>query len=116
MKDLKTIRNEIDQIDQGLVKLFHQRMELSKAVAKEKINSGQKIENKSREDEILEKVDLSSPENLKPYSKALYQVLFFLSKAYQVDLISANPATGAKIQEALDQLDFDEIKRLINSD
>ena len=116
MKDLKTIRNEIDQIDQGLVKLFHQRMELSKAVAKKKINSGQKIENKSREDEILEKVAIKSEEHLKPYSKALYQVLFLLSKAYQVDLISSDPSTGDKIEEALDQLDFDEIKRLINSD
>ena len=91
-------------------------MELSKAVAKEKINTGQKIENKSREDEILEKVDLKSDENLKPYSKALYQVLFLLSKAYQVDLISSDPSVGDKIEEALDQLDFDEIKRLINSD
>ncbi len=61
MKNLKNIRNEIDQIDQGLVKLFHQRMELSKAVAKEKINTGQKIENKSREDEILKKVDFPEP-------------------------------------------------------
>ena len=94
MKNLKNIRNEIDQIDQGLVKLFHQRMELSKAVAKEKINTGQKIENKSREDEILKKVDLKSDENLKPYSKALYQVLFLLSKAYHTGRLSCYTVKG----------------------
>ena len=116
MMDLKNIRIQIDEIDLALIELLNKRMALSESVAIEKIKIGQKIENKSREDEILEKVDLKSDENLKPYSKALYQVLFLLSKAYQVDLISSDPSVGDKIEEALDQLDFDEIKRLINSD
>ena len=114
MMDLKNIRIQIDEIDLALIELLNKRMALSESVAIEKIKIGQRIENKSREDEILETVALHSEAKLQNYTKTLYRVLFLLSKAYQLNLISRNELIETKIQEALDRLDFEEIQRLIN--
>lgn len=49
MKDLKTCRQEIDEIDAELIRLFEKRMAVSRDVVKYKVEHGMKIFQKERE-------------------------------------------------------------------
>ena len=54
--DLSLLRKEIDEIDEQLVTLLLRRMEISKEVAKFKIENNLPVLNEKREKEILDKV------------------------------------------------------------
>ena len=49
MIDLNKIRDEIDETDKGIVRLFEKRMELTEEVAKYKIETGKPVFDKERE-------------------------------------------------------------------
>lgn len=81
--ELENLRNEIDQIDRELVKLFVQRMQISEQVADIKKNQNLPIYVPARERDILQKVaDLAGP-NMANYTRVLYSMLFELSRSYQ---------------------------------
>jgi len=81
--DLLELRNEIDQIDNELVRLFCQRMEVSAKVADYKKAQNLPIYHPGREREILQKVaKLAGPE-MGNYTRVLYSMLFELSRSYQ---------------------------------
>ena len=50
MKDLITLREEIDQIDKQIVELYEKRMVISAGVAEYKISTGKKVFDKAAED------------------------------------------------------------------
>ena len=54
MKDLITLREEIDQIDKQIVELYEKRMVISAGVAEYKISTGKKVFDKEREIQKLE--------------------------------------------------------------
>lgn len=56
VEDLSAIRQDIDKIDQELVRLLCQRMDCSRRVAETKRRQGLPILNQEREDAILDKV------------------------------------------------------------
>ena len=56
MEDLMKLRESIDEIDNEIVRLYKERMEISKHVAEYKITTGKKVFDKTREDEKLEKL------------------------------------------------------------
>ena len=81
--DLSEIRQEIDGIDQELVRLFCQRMNLSAQVADYKKANNLPIFVPSRERAILQKVaEMAGPE-MANYTRVLYSMLFELSRSYQ---------------------------------
>jgi len=81
--DLLELRNEIDQIDNELVRLFCQRMEVSAKVADYKKQQNLPIYHPGREREILQTVaKLAGPE-MGNYTRVLYSMLFELSRSYQ---------------------------------
>ena len=81
--ELENLRNEIDQIDRELVKLFVQRMQISEQVADIKKDQNLPIYVPARERDILQKVaDLAGP-NMANYTRVLYSMLFELSRSYQ---------------------------------
>lgn len=49
MEDLLQLRQEIDEIDQEMVRLFEKRMDVSRRVAEYKIANGKKILDRGRE-------------------------------------------------------------------
>ena len=49
MEDLVELRGELDKIDREIVKLFEERMEVSRKVAEYKIESGKKVLDRERE-------------------------------------------------------------------
>ena len=81
--ELENLRNEIDQIDRELVKLFVQRMQISEQDADIKKDQNLPIYVPARERDILQKVaDLAGP-NMANYTRVLYSMLFELSRSYQ---------------------------------
>ena len=81
--ELENLRNEIDQIDRELVKLFVQRMQISEQVADIKKDQNLPIYVPARERDILQKVaDLAGP-NMANYTRVLYSMMFELSRSYQ---------------------------------
>ena len=81
--ELKEIRNQIDQIDDQLVKLFVERMELSAQVADYKKANNLPIYVPAREREILMEVAKKAGPDMDNYARVLYSMLFELSRSYQ---------------------------------
>ena len=81
--ELSEIRQQIDGIDQELVRLFCQRMNLSAQVADYKKANNLPIFVPARERAILQKVaEMAGPE-MENYTRVLYSMLFELSRSYQ---------------------------------
>lgn len=81
--DITELRNEIDEIDEELVRLFCQRMSVSSKVAEYKKATGSPIHHPGREQEILNKVGRIAGPEMEYYVKALYCSIFELSRGYQ---------------------------------
>ena len=81
--DLKEIRNQIDQIDDQLVKLFVDRMGLSAKVAEYKKQNNLPIYVPAREREILQDVATKAGPEMANYTRVLYSMMFELSRSYQ---------------------------------
>ena len=81
--ELKELRNQIDDIDDQLVKLFCQRMEVSAKVADYKKAHDLPILVPSREREILADVAEKAGPEMGNYARVLYSMLFELSRGYQ---------------------------------
>ena len=81
--DLTEIRQEIDRIDQELVRLFCARMNLSAQVADYKKANHLPIFVPARERAILQKVAQMAGPEMENYTRVLYSMLFELSRSYQ---------------------------------
>ena len=60
MRSLQDSRNEIDKIDEEMIKLFERRMEVCKDVADYKLKMGKPVLDRKRELEKLEALNTSS--------------------------------------------------------
>lgn len=88
MKDLKTCREEIDTIDQQIIKLFEQRMHVAHDVINYKLAHDMQIFQKDREKEVIKKnVDRLTDKSLENYAHAFVQDTMNLSKSYQSTFI-----------------------------
>lgn len=81
--ELRDLRNEIDTIDDELVRLFVKRMEISAQVADYKKERNIPIHVPAREREILQKVVNMAGTEFANYSRVLYSMVFELSRSYQ---------------------------------
>ena len=81
--DLTEIRQEIDGIDQELVRLFCARMNLSAQVADYKKANNLPIFVPTRERAILQKVAQMAGPEMENYTRVLYSMFFELSRSYQ---------------------------------
>ena len=84
---LEDYREKIDTVDEKLIALFAERMELSRAIAEYKKETGLPVLDASREKEKLDRVAEQSPAELREYTRRLYALLFELSRDYQQELI-----------------------------
>lgn len=98
MRDLNDIRQEINSIDQQLIKLFIQRMDCAKDVAEYKKATNTPILNQDRENEILDRVEKQGGEYGNS-ARLLYSNIMELSRALQHNIVGAGK----------------ELKELINS-
>lgn len=98
---LKDLREQIDKIDDQIVALYRERMAISKEVAKEKNKTGKGVTNYLREKEILNRVTEAVDDDIKAYTKQVFETLFDTSKAYQLRYIDGMSRSRDMIEDAL---------------
>ncbi|MBO4554881.1 MAG: chorismate mutase [Clostridia bacterium] len=86
MEKLEELRKRIDGVDEQICALLKERFDLVKEVGEAKKNLGVNVENKDREQEIIEAVRNRLPEELKDYAEEIYRTIFKVSKEYQKTL------------------------------
>ena len=102
---LSELRQKIDNIDDQIVALYRERMEISKEVAKEKNKARKGVTNYLREKEVLNRVTEMVDDDIKAYTKQVFETLFDTSKAYQLRYIDGTSKSREKIEKALQKSD-----------
>ena len=94
MKDLIELRQEIDEIDQQMVKLFEKRMGVSAEVARYKIANGKKVFDKEREHEKLTKLKAMAHNDFNRHGveEELFQQIMSMSRKLQYESCSSRMA------------------------
>ena len=100
--ELKNLRNEIDKIDNELVKLFGQRMEVAAQIADYKKEKSMPIFVPAREREKLVDVAEKAGPEMANYTRVLYSMLFELSRSYQSKKNDTISPLYAEITEAIE--------------
>ena len=98
--DLNEIRNEIDGIDDELVRLFDRRMALAGEIAAYKRDNGLPVSDRTREREIVSRVTQGMDERLAAYTKVLFSTLFDLSRSVQDRALQGPSALADAIRRA----------------
>ena len=81
--DLNKLREEINEVDAKIVKLFKQRMDIAARVAEYKKEHSLPILDAAREEALLERVAFLAGDELEKYAKELYRTMIDVSKSYQ---------------------------------
>ena len=100
--DISELREEIDTIDDQLVKLFGQRMDVAAQIAAYKKENNLPIYVPVREREKLQDVAEKAGPEMANYTRVLYSMLFELSRSYQSKQNSAASDLYAKIVHAIE--------------
>ena len=82
MKEIKHIREQINELDQKIHDLLKERFQLLDEVLEYKLFKGEYIENPSREREVVEKIN-KEPDKYAPYIEEVYRKIMDISKCYQ---------------------------------
>ncbi len=81
--DLQNYREQIDVIDDQMVKLFSERMDIAAKIAAYKKESNLPVSDPMREREKLAAIAAKAGDALSMYTDPLYATIFELSRAYQ---------------------------------
>ena len=100
--DLKDLRNEIDEIDDELVKLFTKRMDVATRIADVKKEKSLPIFVPAREREKLLDVSEKAGPEMANYTRVLYSMLFELSRSHQNKLNGNISPLYQQITEAIE--------------
>ena len=99
--ELGEIRQEINAIDDELVKLFVRRMEAAEAVAEAKRASGTPVTNPAREREILAKVAKAAGPDLENEARLLFTTLMAISRGRQRAELASEDKFVRRIADAI---------------
>lgn len=120
IKDLGSIRQEINEIDQQLSALFDRRMQITKDVALYKIANHMQVFDREREQQVIERVVSLFPNRDEEFHKALrilYQTMMDLSKENQLrwiqtqDVVGYQGVPGSFSYEALEKFYGNVVKK-----
>ena len=100
---LPKYREEIEKIDDEILKLFSKRMETAAKIGAYKKENGLPIHVPAVEKQKILKAIENSPEEIREYSPLLFSLLFELSRSYQNRLNGVNSELTEKIQKAVDE-------------
>ncbi len=100
---LSRYRDEINRIDDEIVRLFQERMEVAGGIAAYKKENGLPVLDAKREREKLADVQAKSEEKFASYTGALYSLLFELSRSYQEKMLDKENALHKTITEAISE-------------
>lgn len=96
--DLTKLREQINSIDDEIVKLYAKRLDLVKSVAEYKAANGIGVTDETRENEIIYRLSSKVQDGYKLYVKELYSTVFTTCKAYQSALINKSGTTADKLK------------------
>lgn len=84
MTELEMLRGELDQVDRELVRLFERRMELSRAVARCKLERGMPVLDRGREAQVLaSRCAMLAEPHWADATHTLFETIMALSRAEQ---------------------------------
>lgn len=87
--DLQELRNQLDEIDSNIVKLYEKRMEISKNVARYKIETGKKVLDKAREEEKIRKVKSLTHNEFNSHGIGeLFEQIMAMSRKLQYQMVA----------------------------
>ena len=114
MRELTQIRQEIDEIDDKLVKLFEQRMKCAAEVAENKRGTGKAIYDPERE---KEKIAVLTGKEKEPFMKKAAEEIFLqlmsISRRYQYSILSEEDQYIQKNFVEVDHLDINEDTKVV---
>ena len=91
--DIAALRQELDEIDRELVRLFERRMEVSRQVADYKRENNLPVLDAGREEQVLwSRVEMLSDKTLEKSVKALFMEIMRLSRLTQEDMLNRGDA------------------------
>ena len=106
MEDLLQLRQEIDEIDQEMVRLFEKRMDVSRRVAEYKIANGKKILDRGREVQKLESLgELAHSDFNRHGVQELFQQIMAMSRKLQYQLLEQEGVSGSLPFTRIDKID-----------
>lgn len=100
--DILELRQEIDCIDDQLLRLFAERMEVSARIADYKKEHNLPIHDPVREREKLQDVGSKAGPELASHARVLYSLLFELSRSYQSQYQATKTELFQQIVSAID--------------
>lgn len=103
--DLSHYREQIDQIDDELIRLFAQRMETAAQIAACKREMGKSVMDATREREKLADIMEKTPEEFREYAVSLYSLIFELSRSYQHRILDTGTQLTQQIMDAIEHTD-----------
>lgn len=110
MLDLSEVRGRIDQIDQKLVRLFHQRMEVCREVAEFKMDHGKKVLDKKRETEKLQTLgDMAADEFERHGITEMFTQIIAMSRKLQYQIMAQRGITQKLPFEPAEQIATDGV-------
>lgn len=110
MEDISKLRDEIDNIDRKLTKLFEERMEIVKSVAEYKKNNNLPVLNSNREEEVINKnLRNLKDKDLSRYVTEYLNSMMKISRSYQDNYLQScsNNSNAIKSDEAAKKNDKD---------
>ena len=88
--NLKTLRNNIDKIDDEISELFIRRLRIVEDIYEYKKLNGMNIYDPKRENEVLQKIDKNiSVDKYKSELQSLFKSIMKISSSYQEKLLGA---------------------------
>lgn len=110
MKDLKKIREEIDEIDSRIVALYEQRMQRTTEVAEYKISVGKQVLDRQREQEKLRCVKEQAKEENRYGVGELFEQIMAMSRKRQYQLLQEQGCAQGLGFHTVNSLPFDTKK------
>lgn len=99
--ELERLREQINGIDDELVKLYLERLNVSEKIAETKLASGKPVYDPERERKVLYRLSEQAPEDKKLYIKELYETVFSTGKAYQSRFIKKNSGVSESLRSLI---------------
>lgn len=96
--EINNLRNEIDAIDDELVRLFEKRMNVAAEIAEYKREHGLAVSDRGRERQVINKVTSKVAPEFSNFTRVLYQTIFDASCSYQRSLNSKKSELLEKIE------------------
>ena len=85
--NLQVYREQIDAIDDKMLRLFKERMSVARQIALYKKEHDLPALDAARESEKLAVIAEKAGDEMRPYAQKLYKQLFEFSRTYQEDLM-----------------------------